>query len=429
MPTHRDRDIFQTGKAQPPVSSSHPLRAPPNIVVMAGAGLSVSAGIPDFRSPGTGLYDNLHRYGLPHPEAIFELSFFRDNPAPFYPRGAADMLCKELWPGQYRPTPAHYFLALLEQKGLLQRCYTQNIDSLETTAGLSRERLVAAHGNFDTASCIDTGRKVPPDEVRQAVMGGAEACEEMAQRHGGLVKPDIVFFGESLPERFFRLQREDFALCDLLLIFGTSLQVHPFAGLAREPRPGVPRVLVNRERVGEDEDGLGELQAMLGIGRASGLQFDHAGSQDVFVQGECDDAVEELVRLLGWQSEFLELLESSADSAWALQPRAAAFSVIHDALAMSPWEQRVWQNAPAAGGGRRNVKRVLHAATSEVFAMKIIASSQVRERDASSYLNREVSVQLKARHPNILRLLSYFEDLRRRACGDMGASALYVCSE
>eukprot|EP00493_Phyllostaurus_siculus_P027044 UN27390 len=96
-----------------------------NIVVLAGAGMSVSAGIPDFRTPGTGLYDNLQKYNLPTPEAVFSIDFFRTNPQPFCD------LAKELWPGSLKPTVSHFFIKLLHDKGLLRRIYTQNIDGLE----------------------------------------------------------------------------------------------------------------------------------------------------------------------------------------------------------------------------------------------------------------------------------------------------------
>lgn len=111
---------------------------PGSVVVMAGAGVSVSSGIPDFRSPGTGLYDNLQEYGLPYPEAVFDVGYFPSNPWPFY------RLCRELWPGNFEPTPAHWFVRALDDRGVLLRCYTQNIDSLEALAGVGRERIVAA---------------------------------------------------------------------------------------------------------------------------------------------------------------------------------------------------------------------------------------------------------------------------------------------
>ena len=132
-----------------------------NVVVMVGAGVSVAAGIPDFRTPGTGLYDNLEDYGLPRPEAIFELNFFADNPKPFY------RLCRELWPGQYSPTATHHFIRLLHEKGVLTRCYTQNIDSLESAAGLPAQKLVAAHGNFDSATVRRPNGETAPVPVEE----------------------------------------------------------------------------------------------------------------------------------------------------------------------------------------------------------------------------------------------------------------------
>lgn len=108
----------------------------------------LNGAVPDFRSPGTGLYDNLQKYDLPTPQSIFELSYFRERPDAFY------QLAKELWPDNFLPTPTHHFIKLLHTKGLLTRCFTQNIDSLEAAAGIPREMIVAAHGNFDGCRCL-----------------------------------------------------------------------------------------------------------------------------------------------------------------------------------------------------------------------------------------------------------------------------------
>lgn len=153
---------------------------------MAGAGISVSAGIPDFRTPGSGLYDNLQEYGLPYAEAIFDLGFYRSNPRPF------QRLCRELWPGNFPPTPTHCFFKVLHDKGALLRVFTQNIDSLESAAGLPKDKIVAAHGNFDAAHVVGGGRDVPVEEVRAAAFGNPEDWDALAKKHGGLVKPAIV---------------------------------------------------------------------------------------------------------------------------------------------------------------------------------------------------------------------------------------------
>ena len=91
------------------------------VIVITGAGLSVAAGIPDFRTPNSGLYDNLKKYNLPRPQAVFEMEFFQKDPQPFF------SLAKELYPkkGRFPPTIAHYFTRLLAEKGYLLRCYSQ----------------------------------------------------------------------------------------------------------------------------------------------------------------------------------------------------------------------------------------------------------------------------------------------------------------
>mmetsp|Transcript_39265 Transcript_39265/g.73673 ORF Transcript_39265/g.73673 Transcript_39265/m.73673 type:complete len:372 (-) Transcript_39265:139-1254(-) len=259
------------------------------IVTMVGAGISVSSGIPDFRSPSTGLYDNLQKYSLPYPEAIFDLDYFREKPDAF------NMLAKELYPGKFAPTPTHLFMRLLHHKGLLLRCFTQNIDSLETLAGLPEHKIVAAHGNFDTAHCIRCHALADKEVVRATLEAdGKPTCTAC----GGLVKPNIVFFGERLPDRFFTCAQEDMRECDLLMVMGTSLQVQPFAGLVGQVPLDVPRLLINREMVGVRDS---TCNAGFGTGY---FEFGVENTRDAAYLGNCDDGVQQLVDMLDWRSDF-----------------------------------------------------------------------------------------------------------------------------
>ncbi|KAG6963939.1 hypothetical protein JG688_00007927 [Phytophthora aleatoria] len=128
------------------------LRSSKKIVVLAGAGISVSCGIPDFRSEN-GIYSRLGEYNLPNPQCMFDIEFFRSNPRPFF------AFAKELFPKSsgftFVPSPSHYFLKLLEEKGKLLRIYSQNIDMLEHAAGISHEHAVLCHGSFATATSSD----------------------------------------------------------------------------------------------------------------------------------------------------------------------------------------------------------------------------------------------------------------------------------
>ncbi|KAK5280271.1 Sir2 histone deacetylase Hst2, partial [Cryomyces antarcticus] len=133
------------------------------VVVMTGAGISTSAGIPDFRSPTTGLYANLARLNLPYAEAVFDISYFRQNPRPFY------TLAHELYPGKYRPTITHCFIRLLHDKGLLLKLFTQNIDCLEREAGVPDDKIVEAHGSFARQSCIECKTPYPDDLIRKHI--------------------------------------------------------------------------------------------------------------------------------------------------------------------------------------------------------------------------------------------------------------------
>lgn len=251
------------------------------VVVMTGAGISTSAGIPDFRSPDTGLYANLARLNLPYAEAVFDISYFRNNPRPFYE------LAHELYPGKYRPTITHSFVSLLHKKGMLLKAFTQNIDCLEREAGVPGDKIVEAHGSFATQRCIDCGLECPDNRMKEAIaIKEVPYCERT--KCGGLVKPDIVFFGEALPEAFHR-NRSLPAQADLAIVMGTSLSVQPFASLPSFVREETPRVLINMERVG----GLG------------------SRPDDVVLLGDCDEGVRKLADALGWREELEDLWQST----------------------------------------------------------------------------------------------------------------------
>ena len=182
--------------------------------------------------------------GVPSPESVFDLAYFRTNPAPFRKVAAELWLDDAAGPS---PTQAHRLIAHLHASGKLLRCYTQNIDGLERKAGVPGDALVEAHGGFHTSSCIDCKRAHDSERVRADVLRDvATKCDGC----GGLVKPDIVFFGENLGQRFADMHAQDLAAADALIIMGTSLQVQPFSTLPSMVSPTCPRLLINRDAVG-----------------------------------------------------------------------------------------------------------------------------------------------------------------------------------
>jgi len=268
------------------------------VICLVGAGISTSAGIPDFRSPSTGLYANLEKYNLPYPEAIFEIGYFKKHPEPFF------ALAKELYPGQFKPTVCHYFIRLLKEKDLLLRCYTQNIDTLERVAGLEPEDLVEAHGTFYTSHCISPlcRREYSLSWMKEKIF--SEVTPKCEKCHS-VVKPDIVFFGENLPARFFSCMQSDFLKVDLLIIMGTSLQVQPFASLISKAPLSTPRLLINKEKTGQTDPFLG---MMMGLG--GGMDFDSKKAyRDVAWLGDCDQGCLALADLLGWKKELEDLVQ------------------------------------------------------------------------------------------------------------------------
>jgi NAD-dependent deacetylase len=185
-------------------------------VALTGAGISVPSGIPDFRSPGTGIWEKVD------PMEVATIQAFRRDPARFWSfyRPRFEAL------GDKRPNPAHEALVELEARGLLDAVVTQNVDRLHRKAGT--RRLVEVHGSIDTSSCVSCGASWRLDQVEElfdeAGIAYCSACR-------GYVKPDVVLFGELLPEAAMAEAQELAAGAELMLCVGSSLEVFPVAGL------------------------------------------------------------------------------------------------------------------------------------------------------------------------------------------------------
>lgn len=195
------------------------IRASGSVVALTGAGISVPSGIPDFRSPGTGLWENVN------PMEVAHIDVFRRDPERFWSFYGERFQSLE----DKRPNAAHRALAALERAGLLDAVITQNIDRLHAQAG-TRE-LIEVHGSIAQSSCLSCQAQYPLDEVKarqRADDRGVPRCD-----CGAALKPGVVLFGEYLPADALA-HAERLALgADLMLCLGSSLEVYPVAGLPR----------------------------------------------------------------------------------------------------------------------------------------------------------------------------------------------------
>ncbi|TXT04894.1 hypothetical protein VHUM_03977 [Vanrija humicola] len=253
-----------------------------NIIVLSGAGISTSCGIPDFRS-STGLYAQLQaegKYELDDPQQMFDISYFREHPEVFY------SFAKQIYPSNFVPSPCHRWIKLLEDRGVLLRNYTQNIDTLESLAGVNN--VLQCHGSFKTASCLrcktrHDGSKIEPYIMSQTIpycetcreernaeiaaikayrasvkgkgKGKASAwdddsddeeeIDEWGRGEPGIIKPDITFFGQALDSEFDECLFKDREDVDLLVIMGTSLKVAPVSEVLSHIPHSVPQIFIN----------------------------------------------------------------------------------------------------------------------------------------------------------------------------------------
>ncbi len=201
-------------------------------IALTGAGISTPSGIPDFRGPESGLWQQVN------PFAVASLSAFRRKPGAFFDwiRPMLGLVQDAL------PNPAHLALAELERMGKLKATITQNIDGLHTRAG-SRQ-IIEIHGHFRTATCIACYQTTPGKVLLNHLLHheSVPTCEQC----GGVLKPDIILLGEQLPFSELQASQQETRNCDLMLVAGSSLTVEPAASLPELAKEhGARLILVN----------------------------------------------------------------------------------------------------------------------------------------------------------------------------------------
>ena len=206
------------------------------MTVLTGAGVSTLSGIPDFRGQH-GVYTDPWM-GLPV-EEIISLTFFRKNPDIFYKWAKDVWYCLE----DYEPNIVHKVVAKLEEKGKTEGVFSQNIDMLHQRAG--SRHVYELHGSPEYSYCTECGKSYPYSEMSPIVRRGevplCAAC-------GGVIKPNIVFYEESLPQDVLRIANKAFCNTDLCLVLGSSLTVYPVASYPRMAiNSGVKVVYVNAQ--------------------------------------------------------------------------------------------------------------------------------------------------------------------------------------
>ena len=206
------------------------LQGAERITVLTGAGISTESDIPDFRS-NDGIYRTITS------EEIFNIRSFREDPDRFY--SVIAPIYRKIQRAE--PNAGHRALAELEKRvGKTVEIVTQNIDSLHSRAGSTTVHEI--HGTFATLTCLDCGTQANGDDFHDELENG----RPLRCPCGGVLKPDITFFGEELPYAPFVAAQRAMWNARLLLILGTSLAVHPAAALPRECDSGIPIVIINK---------------------------------------------------------------------------------------------------------------------------------------------------------------------------------------
>jgi len=219
---------------------AHIIRNSKGTVFFGGAGVSTESGVPDFRSE-RGLYAAREKYGR-SPEEMLSRDFFDEKPELFFEYYKENLIHLEA-----RPNAAHVALAKLEANGLLEAVITQNVDGLHQAAG--SVNVIELHGANSRQYCVGCGENYALEYIlrRENCVGTVPRCAKC----GGMVRPDVVLYGEMLKDRDIQVAHGAIAAADCLIIGGTSLAVYPAAGLTHY-FGGSHMVLINKSRTAYD---------------------------------------------------------------------------------------------------------------------------------------------------------------------------------
>eukprot|EP01084_Bolivina_argentea_P155787 271478_1 len=279
------------------------------IAILAGAGISVSAGIKDFRS-ADGLYNTLNLNNFPtlsdkqkskikeHPKYILSVPIFKTNPEVFY-ECKRDMILS-FDSDKYLPTLTHWFFRLLYNKKLLKRFYSQNVDGLDIQTGIpSNDILINVHGINGKAVCFACNKPYDWNKFKQLIkdksyLKAPITCDKCNgdSKTPNFIKPNIVLMGGNLPQKYLDLeQADDLNDIDLLIVAGTSLKVQPVCMMIDDVNKNkCVRLLINKEKL------------------ESGFKFQDQSKNDVCYIGKCDDGFRRLAVLLDWDNELTQLI-------------------------------------------------------------------------------------------------------------------------
>ncbi len=211
-----------------------------HFIAFTGAGISTESGIPDFRSAHSGLWSHID------PMAVASIYGFRKNPKAFY-EWIKPLAHKIM---EARPNPGHEMIAELERMGYIKSVITQNIDMLHWKAG--NRNISELHGHLRSATCINCFQQYDAAPVLEKFLTDGEVprctnCQE------GILKPDVILFGEQLPYKELQAAQDAARACDLMLIVGSSLEVAPASDLPiLAKKTGARLVILNLERTNLD---------------------------------------------------------------------------------------------------------------------------------------------------------------------------------